>query len=297
MRSLPMIYLLAAAALMLSACGGSDFDNRIIASGSSTVAPLMEVLLEDYVQAGFDGTISLDSIGTRAGFSRFIQGSSNLVTASRPITEEEVRLAEAAGLSPKGFLIAKDAVSVCTGGGVTGEVTLNELAELLTADLWSDVRIEWPDEPVHKYYPGLDSGTFAFITQILYGGDSTQILSSEYLQMSEDDNVLVQGILKDPWSLGFFGYSYAVERDFPLDVLAVNGLKPVDGAEYSLTRPLFLYIDANRSNEYPAPAEFVAYVLDRAAGGTLPEGFLPAGGDSIADGVKELDILRREADL
>jgi phosphate transport system substrate-binding protein len=179
MRRLPMISLLAAAALMFCACGGSDFDNRIIASGSSTVAPLMEVLLEDYVHAGFDGTISLDSIGTRAGFTRFIQGSSNLVTASRPITEEEVRLAEAAGLSPKGFLIAKDAVSVCTGGGVTGEVTLNELAELLTADLWSDVRIEWPDEPVHKYYPGLDSGTFAFMTQVLYGGDTTRILSAE----------------------------------------------------------------------------------------------------------------------
>lgn len=297
MRRLPMISLLAAAALMLSACGGTEMDNRIIASGSSTVAPLMEVLLDDYVQGGFQGTLSLDSIGTRAGFSRFIQGSANMVTASRPITEDEIRLAEAAGISPKGFLIAKDAVSVCTGGGVTGEVTMDELAELLTADLWSDVRIEWPDQPVHKYYPGLDSGTFAFMIQVIYGGDSSQILSSEYLQMSEDDNVLVQGILKDPWSLGFFGYSYTLERDFPLEVLAINGLKPEVDADYPLNRPLFLYLNVNTIEENPAPAEFVAYVLERAGRGNLPKGFLPAGGDSITKGVEDLDKLRREENL
>jgi ABC-type phosphate transport system substrate-binding protein len=123
MCRLTTIFLLASAALLLPACGGTDVENRIIASGSSTLAPLMEVLLDDYSGGGFDGTISLDSIGTRAGFSRFLQGSSNLVTASRPITDKEIRQAEAAGLSPMGFLIAKDAVSVCTGGGVTGEVT------------------------------------------------------------------------------------------------------------------------------------------------------------------------------
>jgi phosphate transport system substrate-binding protein len=133
------------------------------------------------------------------------------------------------------------------------------------------------------------------MTDFLYGGDSTVLFSSANLQLSEDDNVLVQGILNDPWALGFFGYSYTLERDFPLEVLAVNGLKPEDGTEYLLSRPLFLYLDADSIEEHPAPAEFIAYVLNRAGEGNLPRGFFPAETAAIEEGLMELETLRREA--
>ena len=264
--------LLPTLALLVS-CSPRRDREALAVSGSSTLAPMMEVLLEDFAESGFSGPLSLDSIGTRAGFARFLEGSCDVVTASRAMTPDERRLAEAAGMRPEGFVLAMDAVAVCTGGGIEGDISIRELRNLLAADRWNDVRIEWPDTPVAKYYPGLDSGTFAFIVSAVYDGDSDAILSSSHLQLSEDDHVLVQGLLGDPFSIGFFGYSYYLEKKEELTLLPIGGKRPVDRSGYPLARPLYLYIDASSSPGSPA-FRFVDFALEQVASGAVPGGFL-----------------------
>ena len=59
---------------------------------------------------------------------------------------------------------------------------------------WSQIRDGWPDEEIHLFGPGVDSGTFDYFTKAIVGteqasrGDSTS---------SEDDIVLVQGVSTD----------------------------------------------------------------------------------------------------
>ena len=36
-------------------------------------------------------------------------------------------------------------------------------------DTWSDVRAEWPNQPVRLYGPGTDSGTFDYFTDEIVG--------------------------------------------------------------------------------------------------------------------------------
>ena len=45
----------------------------IIAAGSSTVYPLAEVMADRFKDEGFAGNITIDSIGSGAGFERFLQ--------------------------------------------------------------------------------------------------------------------------------------------------------------------------------------------------------------------------------
>ena len=65
--------------------------------------------------------------------------------------------------------------------------------------------------------------------------------------MSEDDNILVQGIVGSPYAIGFFGYAYYAENADTLNVLSLDSIEPtletVDSAEYPLARPLFIYSD------------------------------------------------------
>jgi ABC-type phosphate transport system substrate-binding protein len=37
-----------------------------------------------------------------------------------------------------------------------------------TAERWSDVRAEWPDEPIVRYIPSIDSGTLDFFVEKVY---------------------------------------------------------------------------------------------------------------------------------
>ncbi len=161
-------------------------------------------MLDKYVQSGFEGTVSLDSIGSGAGIRRYLHNECDVVSASRAMTMKEKMEAISLGKETVGIVVAMDAVAVCTGGGVSDDVSMAELPKLLTSDTWGEVRLEWPDEPIEKYYPGQDSGTFDFIVSTLFSGFAGSILSSSGLQLSEDDHVLVQGLLGDPWALGFF---------------------------------------------------------------------------------------------
>jgi len=282
-RLVPILLILPA----LISCGVGSRGPNLVVSGSSTLAPMMEVVLNEYVDAGFDGRVSLDTIGSGAGFRRFINGESDVVTASRSMTDQERRSAEAAGRRPEAFIVAQDAVALCSGGGVSGDVTRRELPSLLTAERWSDLRPLWPDHPVAKYYPGVDSGTFDFMVDLVFGGDDRPILDSAGVQLSEDDHVLVQGIRGDPWALGFFGFSYYTENRESLTLLTVDGSSPGE-AGYALTRPLFLYVDrpeAAASQEGEPARDFVAFVLEYVSDGRLPPGFLEPPPGVLSDGL------------
>ena len=54
------------------------------------------------------------------------------------------------------------------------DVTMEELVAIYTAEKWSDVNPEWPDEIIERYIPGTDSGTCATVrcsTPALMGND------------------------------------------------------------------------------------------------------------------------------
>ena len=58
----------------------------IISAGSSTVFPLSERMAERFLNEGYSGQITIDSIGSGAGFSRFCEaGETDISNASRPI--------------------------------------------------------------------------------------------------------------------------------------------------------------------------------------------------------------------
>jgi phosphate transport system substrate-binding protein len=61
----------------------------IITAGSSTVFPVSERMAELFQQEGYTGNITVDSIGSGAGFERFcVAGETDISNASRPIKDQ-----------------------------------------------------------------------------------------------------------------------------------------------------------------------------------------------------------------
>ena len=100
---------------------------------------------------------------------------------------------------------------------------MEELAAIFSAETWADVRAEWPAEPIQRFIPGTDSGTFDYFVEEVFDEDEEPILSVNP-QLSEDDNVLVQGITGSPYAIGFFGYAYYLENADSLNILNINGV-------------------------------------------------------------------------
>jgi phosphate transport system substrate-binding protein len=117
---------------------------------------------------------------------------------------------------------------------------------------WSDVRSGWPNNEIHLFGAGTDSGTFDYFTEAIAGKEDAS--RGDYTS-SEDDNVIVQGVSGDEYALGYFGYAYYEENKDKLKLVAIddedaaNGESPIlpspetvkDGTYRPLSRPIFVY--------------------------------------------------------
>jgi phosphate transport system substrate-binding protein len=103
------------------------------------------------------------------------------------------------------------------------------------------------------------------------------ILAASNLQMSEDDNVLVQGVEGSPYAIGFFGFAYYQENKDRLTVLSVNGIAPTmetaENNSYPISRPLFIYTTADIMKEKPQVAAFVYFYLSNVNNEILDVGY------------------------
>ena len=225
--------------------------------------------------------------GTGGGFSRFCRGETDLSNASRPIKQTgEVPLCLENGVRYVAFTVANDGIALVTNRQNTWArcLTVDEIRRIwepgsrITS--WSQVRDGFPNVPLKLYGPGTDSGTFDFFTEKINGRSGRS--RSDYTP-SEDDNVLVQGIMGERGGLGYFGLSYYEENHGRLNVVQVDSgrgcvtpsVRTVQNGQYRpLSRPLFIY--AKRSSFRRAEvAAFVGFALNNQAAVAKRSAFVP----------------------
>lgn len=282
-----------------------EVEGAIAAAGSSTVFPLAEAMAVRFQNEGYSGQITIDSIGSGAGFERFcVEGESDIANASRPIKEGEIESCRAIGRDPIELRLGTDAlaVTVSMGNNFAADITLEELAVLFsTAQTWQDVRSDWPANPVVRFIPGTDSGTFDYFVEEIFDGDEAPILAAAETQKSEDDNVLAQGITADgcdpgdvstTCAVGFFGYAYFAENSDVLNVLAVEGVEAtaeaVDAGDYPLARPLVMYTTASIIAEKPQVGDFLNFVLTYVNEEIIEVGYFPAPASDLDTATRAL---------
>ena len=284
-----------------SACGGDEaaeaggLSGSINADGSSTVSPVTQAVAEEFMaETGGAVRVTVGTSGTGGGFKRFCQGETDISNASRPIKEEEVALCAEAGVEPVELSIGVDGQAIVVNPANTFAqcLTVAELKRIWepgsTVQSWSDVRPDWPNQPIKLYGPGTNSGTFDYFTETIMGQEDAS--RSDYTA-SEDDNVLVQGVAGDPNALGYFGFAYYAQNEDKLRALPVDGgqgcvaptPQTIEDATYApLSHPLFIYVK-KASLERPEVRRFVEFYL-QSAPQLVPEvGYVPLSAEGYQE--------------
>ena len=302
LRRLLVVAALAATTVATTACGGggdSGSGGAVTADGSSTVGPYVTSAAEGFRdESGTNVTVGIS--GTGGGFERFCRGETDLSNASRPIKDEEAAICEENGVEYVELQVANDALTVVVNKSndwVTC-LTVEELNVIWkpgsTVENWSDVRADFPAEPLELFGPGTDSGTFDYFTDAVNGEEGAS--RTDY-QASEDDNVIVQGVKGTEGGLGYFGFSYFEENQDSLKALEVDGgsgcvapsVDTAQGGTYvPLARPLFVYAktDALARQEVEG---FLRYMLDNETSIAEQAQFVPLNQTQIDDNLAKLD--------
>ena len=243
--------------------------------GSSTVFPISEAVAEEYLTEAPRVRVTVGVSGTGGGFKKFLNEEIDINAASRPIKESEFEQANEKGIQVLEIPVAFDGLSVVVNPENTWVdfLTTGELKRIWEPEsavtTWKDVRDGWPDEPIRLYGPGTDSGTFDYFTGTINGKEQA---SRPDFTASEDDNVLVQGISGDLYSLGYFGFAYYLENQSKLRAVPIDGgtgpISPTpktinEGTYAPLSRPIYIYINASALDKKQV-ADFVSFYLESA---------------------------------
>ena len=282
----------------------SEMVGKVQLDGSSTVFPISEAVAEEFGAVAPKVRVTVGVSGTGGGFKKFINQEIDISDASRAIKSSEVEKAAAAGIEFIELPVAYDGISIVVSleNDWVDHLTVAELKQIWQPDstviTWKDVRDAWPAEPIRLYGPGTDSGTFDYFTGVINGKEQS---SRGDFTASEDDNVLVQGISGDKYSLGYFGFAYYIENADKLRAIPVLGANGVvaptvttinDGTYTPLSRPIFIYIN-KAALDRPEVASFVDFYLKSAGQLAGEVGYIALPEDVY---LKALDrVAKREA--
>jgi phosphate transport system substrate-binding protein len=318
---------------LLAATAASAAAPIVKLDGSSTVYPISEAVAEDYQKSKKGAVkVTVGISGTGGGFKKFCRNEIDISNASRPILKKEMEECAKEGVKYIELPVAFDALTVVVNpkNDFIKQMTVAELKTLWEpaaqgkVKTWKDVNPDWPNEPVKLFGAGSDSGTFDYFTEAIVGKAKSS--RGDYTA-SEDDNVLVQGVQRDKFALGYFGFAYYIENQAKLravPIVAKAGAAAVGpsmeavikGTYQPLARPIFIYVNA-KSLEKPEVKEFVAYYMTNGAKLTREVKYVPLPAESykasqdhvnkmklgtVFGGVAEVgvtieELLRREAKL
>ncbi|MBN1128413.1 MAG: PstS family phosphate ABC transporter substrate-binding protein [Chitinispirillaceae bacterium] len=293
-------------------CGCSEKNGKpvetILIDGSSTVYPITEAIDKEFEKTGKNIRLSVGISGTTGGLRKFSTGEIDIANASRPIKKTEAAQCADNGIEFIELPVAFDGLAVVVHPANTwcDHLTVSELRRLWeskaqgTIMKWSNIRKGWPDQTVHLFGAGYESGTYDYFTAAIVG---TEHSSREDFTRSEDDNILVRGIAADRYALGFFGLGYYEGNRDILKLLAIddeidaNGKGPVlpnvrtvsDGTYQPLSRPVFIYVNKSSLGKKPGVREYVHFYLTHARKFVREAGYIPLSVNAYSIAINRLD--------
>lgn len=277
---------LAIACFTLLVTTSNAADKIINIDGSSTVYPITRNVADSF-QTLRKVKVNVNISGTGGGFAKFCRGETDVQDASRPILKKEMELCEEAGIQYIELPIAFDALTVIINkdNDFVDSLSVDELNKIWRPaakgkiKTWKQVRSTWPNQPLQLYGSGVESGTFDYFTEAIVGKAKS---SRDDYTASEDEHVLVDGVSQNLGALGYFGLTkYQDNKDKlkAMPIIAKNSTAPVlpsvdtvkNGSYQPLSRPLFIYVNANAAATKPEIKDFIDYYMYIKASPKLAE--------------------------
>ena len=265
--------------------------------GSSTVFPITEAVAEEYRAIQPKVRVNIGVSGTGGGFKKFHSGEIDINNASRKIKAIEQEKIQQKGISYFEIPVAYDGLTIVINkkNDWVENMTVEELKKIWDKDstvkTWSDIREGWPNRTIKLYGPGTDSGTFDYFTHAINGKSGRS--RSGYTK-SEDDNVLVKGVIGSRDAMGYFGYAYYKENSNQVKSVKINGIAPTketirNGTYAPLSRPVFIYINKKSFAQHQV-SDFIQFYLKNALELVEDVGYIPLKAEAYANTLKRIKL-------
>ncbi len=250
--------------------------------GSDTLVNLALAWAEAYMSLHPDVRISVTGGGSGTGIAAMINGTVDIANASREMKAEEIAAAQANGISPKEFVVARDAIAIVVhpSNPVNG-LTLQQLSDIYTGKITNWKEVGGEDRPIVLLSRESNSGTYVyFLEHVIRLGDpkSDLLFSPDTLLMPSSEGISAE-VRQNPNAIGYDGLGYvtpdqkvlAVARD-AAGPYVLPSIETVNDGSYPISRPLYMYTAGEPTG---AVKEYLEWILTDGQA-LVPElGFVP----------------------
>lgn len=220
--------------------------------GSDTIVNLALAWAEAYQKVSPEISISVTGGGSGTGLTALINKTVDIANASRQIKPEELAAAQAAGLNPQEFVIARDAIAVIVNPeNPVDHLTLEQLSQIYRGEInnWKEVGGE--DRPIVRLSRETNSGTHVyFLESVVRLGDSKDktIFTSDTLLLPSSEGIIAE-VRDNPNAIGYDGLGYvtsevkmvAISSLATPDVYVLPSAETVSNNTYVISRSLYMY--------------------------------------------------------
>jgi phosphate transport system substrate-binding protein len=252
--------------------------------GSDTIVNLALTWAEAYQKVKPDVSISVTGGGSGTGLTALVNKTVDIANASRQIKPEELAAAQAAGLNPQEFVIARDAIAVIVNPeNPVDHLTLEQLSKIYRGEInnWSEVGGE--DRPIVRLSRETNSGTHVyFLEAVVRLGDSKDktIFTADTLLLPSSEGIISE-VRDNPNAIGYDGLGYVTSEVKVLgisavatpDVYVLPSAATVSDNSYVISRSLYMY-----TQDVPTGAikDYLDWILSAEAQQIVTDlGFVP----------------------
>ncbi len=242
-------------------CFGQLQAQTVQIKGSDTMLPLVQALIEIYMEVHNDKKVSVTGGGSGTGIVALMDGSVDVAMASRSLKTSEKLKLNNAGKKYIEKVIAFDALSIIVHpSNPVNQLTREQLEGIFTGKItnWKDVGGK--DMPIVVFTRESSSGTYEFMKEHV-------MAKKEFANTaigSPSNAGIVQSVSQTPGGIGYVGLAYIEDVITPVSV-SFGGkefIKPsfknaLDNV-YPISRPLHLYYLQSSAKNVQ---EFIDFVM------------------------------------
>ena len=276
-----------------------DADKQVEIKGSDTMVQLVSNLAEAYSSSNPTAKLSVTGGGSGTGIAALINGEVDIAISSRAIKKDELKQAEKNGITPLGFIIGRDTLSVVVHkDNPVSRLTIDQISKIYRGEIINWNEIGGSDQKISLYGRQSTSGTYIYFLEEVIKGDY-----SPSMRNMEGTQAIIDAVKQDKSAIGYVGVGYVVDaegkqisRIKTISVAKDQSLQymsPLDQSkilQYPISRPLFQYVERSAVKD-PAIRDFLMYELGNDGQKTVKE----SGFFQVTDEEKKInDLLLKE---
>lgn len=239
----------------------SGWAGTLTIKGSNTFGQdLGPALISKFTERNPGTAIDLETEGSSSGIAALLDGTTDIASSSRPMNEDEERVARSRGIRVANHVVGYYGIAVI----VNEQLPVRALTDRQVRDLFTGAIKSWselggPDRPVSIYTPRPDDGTYLGFQELALGNKPYAASAS-----ARDSYATVHAaVAADPAGIGFVDLRTAVQPG--VRGVIINGVHPAPAAVvenlYPYARQVRFY--TNRDVHSKEANAFIRFVQSR----------------------------------